>query len=346
MMPLRFVFVLSIMALAGCSRSSKPFLGEPWPKKLSEWKLFEREGVKLKPAAGVIPYDLNSPLFSDYAEKERFVWMPAGTSATYHETETFEFPKGAVIAKTFAYGGKRIETRLLVNGDAGWTPLPYVWNDDQTEATLDLAADARAFDYKHASGETLKIDYVIPNQNQCKGCHDQAKRTTPIGPKARNLNREFDYPDGRENQLVRWTKIGYLKGAPADPPKLPNYLDAKTGTLEQRARAYLDINCAHCHNPNGPANTTGLYLTATNTKATELGVCKVPVAAGQAGTHRFGIQPGNPDESIVIHRMMSVEPKVMMPELGRSVVHREGVELIRAWIQSIQGDCSGATLGY
>jgi hypothetical protein len=123
--------------------------------------------------------------------------------------------------------------------------------------------------------------------------------------------------------------------------------DPATGSIEARARAYIEINCAHCHNPQAAANTTGLYLTASETDPARLGVCKVPVAAGNgSGDLRFGVTPGKPEESILMRRVESVEPKVLMPELGRSVVHREGVALVRQWIDSLKGECAAANRSY
>ena len=111
-------------------------------------------------------------------------------------------------------------------------------------------------------------------------------------------------------------------------------------TLEQRARAYLDANCGHCHNAEGPADTSGLFLTADQKDPMRWGFCKVPVAAGHgAGDLRFDLVHGQPDESILLRRMNSAEPKVMMPEIGRSVVHREGVDLIRQWVAETRGNC-------
>ena len=342
---------------AACgTRSVRPHLTEPFPNKLSAWRLFIGDPAALKPNAGVIPYDLNTPLFSDYATKYRFVWMPPGTSATYNDTEAFDFPVGTIFSKTFAFpdadqGGKQriIETRLLVKGQSGWVTLPYVWNREQTEATLDVAADPATVHWVHPSGTRYTIDYVIPNTNQCKGCHDRSKTVTPIGPKARNLNKDFSYPEGRFNQLAYWTKVGYLKGAPPPDraPKLAVWDDPLTGTLDARARAYLDTNCGHCHNPRGPANTTGLYLTAAQTDPMRLGLCKVPVSAGQgSGDLLFDVVQGKPEESILIHRMESTTPKIMMPELGRSMVHQEGVALIREWIASLPGSCNAAKSGH
>jgi len=326
-----------------CSRKPagvRTYLAEPFPKHLSEWGLFTGRAVEMKPAAGVVPYDLNTPLFSDFATKQRYIWMPAGTAATYSDTDTFEFPVGAIIAKTFSYPGRVIETRILVHARDGWVGLPYVWNAEGTEANLEIAPDPQKVDFTTASGEKLTIDYVIPNMNQCKGCHENAKRMIPIGPKARHLNREYDYADGKANQLVKWTQAGYLKGAPAEAPRAAVWNDPSSGTLDQRARAYLDINCAHCHNPKGPAGTSGLYLHTTETEAVHLGACKGPVATGPgSGGFKYGIVPGKAEESILIHRMESGTPKVMMPELGRSVIHREGVALIRSWIDAMKGGC-------
>ncbi len=342
--------VAAALGLSLCAVSCGPGklrsrLEEPFPRKLSDWGLFTGRLAELKPAARVTPYEINTPLFSDYAQKQRFVWMPEGVQAQYLDPEVVQFPTGTILSKTFSFDARHVETRLLVNGQRGWIPLVYVWNAAQTEAMLEQVPDAMAIEWRHPSGNLLKIDYVIPNTNQCKGCHDQGlgelKTTLPIGPTARQLNRDYDYGGGRENQLVHWTRAGLLRGAPASPPRLAVWNDPATGSVEARARAYLEINCAHCHNRQAAANTTGLYLGAAEADASRLGVCKVPVAAGNgSGDLRFGVMPGRPDESILIHRMESVEPKVLMPELGRSVVHREGVALVGQWINLLQGDCS------
>jgi uncharacterized repeat protein (TIGR03806 family) len=333
---------------SACSKQVHKHVQEPYPTKLSAWRLFTGKSADLHPNDRVVPYDLVTPLFSDYATKSRFVWMPVGTSAVYNDTQAFEFPVGTIFSKTFAYpesAGKQrlIETRLLVHGNDGWTALPYVWNDGQTEAELQVAADPTVVHWTHPSGKVYTIDYVIPNQNQCKECHEKSKAAIPIGPKARNLNKDFDYPDGRANQLAYWTKVGYLKGAP-DPAQAPRAVawdNPASGTLEARAKTYLDVNCAHCHNSGGSANTSGLFLDAGQADLMRLGVCKVPVSAGHgAGDLLFDIVEGKPEESILIRRMDSDLPKVMMPELGRTLIHREGVDLIREWIKSRQGGCA------
>src|SRR5216684_5866683 len=139
----RLIFVAAFaLGLAGCGKDVRPHLVEPFPKKLSAWKLFTAD---LHPNTGVIPYDLNTTLFTDYATKRRYVWMPRGQAAVYEPDDTFDFPKGTILVKTFSYpdGGKErlIETRLLVHANDGWVPLPYVWNAQQTDAILDVNAD-------------------------------------------------------------------------------------------------------------------------------------------------------------------------------------------------------------
>ncbi len=336
---MRYVLALTLAILAGCTRrpaEPRTFLEEPFPKQLSAWGLFSE---KFEPRPGVLPYDLNTPLFSDYADKYRTVWMPAGRPAKYSATEVFDFPIGTVLSKTFSFDGRRIETRLLVKAKSGWVGLPYVWNKEQSDATLEIAPDAQEITH-----QGRQIHYAIPNMNQCKGCHENSRVMSPIGPKARHLNRDYAYAGGKQNQLAHWVKAGYLNQAPADALRAAVWNDPASGSLEQRARAYLDINCAHCHNEKGPANTSGLYLTMMETNPVALGTCKAPVATGPgSGTFRFSILPGKPDESIIIHRMQSRTPKIMMPELGRDVVHEEGLALIREWIAALSGDCSNKT---
>src|SRR5947209_5607104 len=320
----RAVPALAAILLSSCgylSKDVRAVLDEPFPKKLSQWRLFTGELKQLRPNTGVVPYDVNTPLFSDYAAKARFVWMPKGAAARYDPVDAFQFPPGAILAKTFSFAGRHIETRLLVNTRKGWVGVPYVWNKDQTDATLEIAPDPVTLQWTHPSGETMSIQYNIPNTNQCKGCHDRSKATVPIGPTARQLKRTFAYATGPENQLSYWKRAGYLTGAPP-PDRAPRnavWNDPSSGTLDQRARAYLDANCAHCHNSRGPADNTGLFLNAGQPDPLRLGFCKVPVAAGHgAGDLRFDLVHGRPDDSILVRRLNSVEPKVMMPEIGRS----------------------------
>ncbi|HLV89184.1 MAG TPA: SO2930 family diheme c-type cytochrome [Candidatus Sulfotelmatobacter sp.] len=344
-----------LSACMGCSRSATPvhpFLTEPFPDKLSDWHLFTAFSPALQPNQRVIPYDLNTPLFSDYASKYRFVWMPAGTSAAYHEDGVFDFPVGTILAKTFAFPvdghpdrERSVETRLLVHTQTGWVGLPYIWNDRQTEARLDLAPDPVPIRYTDAAGRRHDFTYFIPNSNECKQCHENNRVMLPIGPKARNLNKDFSYADGAANQLEYWSRIGYLSGAQdaQRAPSVAKWNDA-SASLDARARAYLDINCAHCHQPGGTAGYTGVDLrfnAGGRPEAKEagdvrtFGVCKSPNSAGRVGQLTYDLVPGQPDQSILLARMLSVRPKEMMPQIGRSLVHEEGTALIREWIQSL-----------
>lgn len=377
-MQLRSLAMLALATLlcACASRdTSVHFFAEGQPKALSEWGVLKSEGGRLSLNAGVVPYDLNSPLFSDYAHKLRTIWMPKGKSARYDAHDSFDFPVGTIISKTFYYplpgdgkwDGKSvarkatnnelqdesldlskvrlIETRLLVRREKGWEAMPYVWNEAQTDATLKRAGDLISLDLVDAAGGREAADYQVPDQNQCASCHATDNKTRalhPIGPKARHLNRNFAYAAGSENQLAHLTRVGYLTGAPdpAQAPRNADWQDAARAKLEDRARAYLDVNCGHCHSQTGPAITSGMWLDAAITDRLKLGFCKQPVAAGKGtGNRLYDIAPGQADASVLVFRMDSDDPSVMMPELGRSVVHREGVELIREWINAQKGAC-------
>ncbi len=344
------LILLALGCFASCGRGSgvQSYLEEPFPKRLSDWQLFVKGATPLVPNQRVVPYDLNTPLFSDYASKYRFVWMPEGTAATYHEEEAFAFPVGAILSKTFAYpatdsssGERLIETRLLVNTESGWVSLPYVWNAEQTDAILQIAGSTAHIGMTDASGQVQTIRYNIPNTNECAQCHDLSKTLLPVGTKARQLNRDFAYPDGTANQLDYWTKIGYLTGAPPSSaaPKLAVWNDSQSASMEARARAYLDGNCAHCHRANGSAGYTAFLLDWKETDPRRLGYCKSPNSAGFSGNLAFDVVPGKPDESILIYRMQSTRAKEMMPEIGRSTIHQEGLALIREWVASLKGKC-------
>ena len=309
---------------------------------LSDYRLFRSPMSDLLPADGVFEYELNTPLFSDYSQKQRLVQLPPGTSVQYTSTGPLDFPVGTVIAKTFFYtedindkSSKKllIETRILEHRKSGWIGIPYIWNEDQTEARLAVAGGEVDVSWKHTDGELRKNVHLVPNLNDCKRCHTNVVME-PIGPKANNLNRDFDYHQGSENQLVHWSRNGVLTGAP-DPDSIPRLADWNDPSvdIERRARAYLDVNCAHCHNPIGPARNSGLHLNIDETKPYHLGTYKTPVAAGKGtGGRLYGIVPGKPDESILEYRMRTTNPGEIMPEFGKSLVHLEGLALIRQWI--------------
>lgn len=318
------------------------------PKEnLSDYGFFTGNIAEQQPAPGVVPYALNTPLFSDYAEKLRFVKLPTGQTVAYNATDVLAFPVGTTLIKTFFYpndfrdekkGRRLVETRLLIYEESGWKALTYVWNSAQTDAALEVAGESTEVAYVDAEGRKQRHGYVVPNLNQCKGCHNRSERLKPIGPSVRQLNGELAYADGTENQLRHWQKAGMLTGLPdlKDCPKTPVWNRPETGSLDARARAWLDVNCAHCHRPDGPASTSGLNLSVDETAPTALGIRKTPVAAGRgSGGREFDIVPGKPDASILMYRLTSTDPGVMMPELGRKTTHREGVELVRAWIKSL-----------
>ncbi len=343
---------LAFAVLAGLGCSSQPavqlHLEQPFPAKLSTWHLFRSTSPQLQPNHGVVPYDLNTPLFSDYASKYRFVWMPPGTSAQYRDGASFEFPVGTILVKTFAFpvaassSEKLIETRLLVHTQSAWKPLTYIWNNAQTEATLEAVPDPVKIKFTSSSGKRHDFTYVIPNANECRECHDNQKMLLPIGPKARNLNKDYAYLEGAENQLDHWSRVGYLQGLPppSSRPRAAKWDDPGSGSLDARARAYLDNNCAHCHQPGGQAGYTGVDFRLTQREISQQGLCKSPNSAGFVGALRFDLVPGRPDDSILIYRLESTAPKISMPALSRDIVHEEGVQLLREWISSLPGACS------
>ncbi len=299
-------------------------------------------------------YDLNTPLFSDYAHKLRTIYTPDGEITSLNmDGDALDFPVGTIISKTFYYPKgandnevlkanyavqnnddslplntvKLIESRILARRKDGWIALPYVWNDEQTEAILKRTGDVKRLTLVDDDKKT-PFAYIVPNTNQCAGCHatnNTTREIVPIGPKIRHL-KSLDLFD-----------LGSVQEG------LANNSDWQDDSLavESRARAYLDINCSHCHNEVGPADTSGLHLTPGTPIGPHLGLCKTPIAAGTGtGNRKYGIVPGKPDDSIFVYRMNSDNPAVMMPELGRSLVHEEGVELITDWITSLNGDCS------
>jgi uncharacterized repeat protein (TIGR03806 family) len=349
---------------------SKPVnvdLDGPMPERLSSFNFFAWDAPTGMPTfnAEVVPYDLNTPLFSDYAVKYRAIYVPAGSGgAAFKAAGALDFPVGSVVLKSFAFPAdlraptedvQIVETRLLVRYADGWQAFPYIWNEDQTDAVLSPAGAVRGIDMVDATGTGVTANYLIPQKNQCANCHarkpDGASSPvmTLLGPSARQLDRTYDYggSHGVENQLVRLADAGILTDLPALDTITPTFdfrpIEAggvaavAPDQLDRAARDYLDANCAHCHNPSGVQGISSqLFLNHDNTDPFHLGICKQPGSAGLGtGGFKYDIVPGNPDASVLSFRITTTAPGAIMPLLGRSLVHARGTELIRAWIEAM-----------
>jgi len=318
-------------------------------RKLSAYSLFE-DPVRQVPQEGMVAYDIINPLFSDYAHKHRFILLPDGGSMAYDESDVFALPVGSVLVKTFSYPAdfrnpndnvRLIETRLLVHtSDRGWMGAAYLWNEEQTDAELSIAGNRLPMEWIHFDGSKRSSQYTVPNMNQCKFCHAGYGKLQPLSLTARQLNHDFPADDdSMENLLAGWSNQGILTGAPTptDIPRAADWDDPASGSLFDRVRGYFDTHCTHCHNPQGLASSKridlryeqmepwsrGIELRSTGGHHTASGLQKV-------------IVPGHPERSAVYLRMKSQNFTFMMPQLGRSVVHEEGIKLVADWIRSLQ----------
>jgi len=319
-----YIFALGslIAGVMGWNRISDISIhSQAYPKILSEYGFFEN-GIGMKPSSQLIPYDLKVPLFSDYAEKFRYIYIPDGKQADVDDKGFINFPIGSALIKSFGYekagAMQLIETRVLLRRETSWVALPYVWNDEQNEAVLKLAGKRLNASFVDPKGQNRNINYAVPNKNQCKECHGLSGEVTPIGPKLRNLT------DDSLNRLIKNEKLQIVN------LKLPK---DKARGLEHQARSYLDINCGHCHNAKGSASNSGLFLNYEENNPKRYGIYKRPVAAGRgSGGLEYAIHPGKPERSILLYRMTSNEAGIAMPQLSRSIVDEEGTDLISEWI--------------
>ena len=328
------------------------------PARLSETGLFERTAEHLAPRGG-IAYALAHPLFSDYAHKFRTVHVPMDAKArAIDASRTLAFPVGTHITKTFYYpsaagavqltaapafagpaealntrGMRLIETRVLRRTSAGWEAVSYLWDENGQDARKARAGALLEL----ASSDGESFDYLVPDVNQCGGCHatDHGSGVlAPIGPKPGNLAA---VRHGTTSQYDDWAARGLVE--PSDAGFRPWPVGGSDA-----ARAYLDANCAHCHSNTGAADTAGLDLRFDAADA-DRGLCKSPVAAGRgSGGRDYDIWPGRADASILLFRLAHTDPGIMMPELGRSLVHEAGVARIRAWIDGLEGNCDAGSL--
>lgn len=305
--------IVSLMIIA-CNNASQVISNNiTFKDKLSEYGLFK---TALVPADGVTTIEIASTLFTDYAEKQRLLKIPAGKKVILQGDSLPAFPDGTIIAKTFYYtkdsSRQIIETRLLLLQHNKWNAATYRWNEDQQDASL-LNEGATV---PVTLGKNRTIAYRIPAQADCASCHRSGNDLSPIGPKAANLNIMVNREGTRQNQLNYLMNKGIL--APADVrsiPVLPDYNDTSV-SITARARAYLDINCAHCHSSTGMAANTSLklgYFTPYN---------------------QTGIEYNK--QNMIIR--MTTMGEFHMPKTGTTIVHQEGLQLVKQYIRSLQAN--------
>ncbi len=352
------IYFVALIILTSCNSDTTTFvepieespvvfnLEEVPYNSLSEYNFFEGDLKNLQPVYGVLPYDLNSTLFSDYAQKKRFVWMPKNTNASYvNDYSTLNFPTGAVLIKNFYYHNvqpenvtKIVETRIMIKKETNWIFANYVWNQEQTEAILTTQGSTVAINWIK-EGNNVSVNYRIPSHAECFTCHNKFDTPVPIGPKPQNLYKNYTYSDGEKNQLVAWQELGYLNANyPSNIDHTVSWKDPSQ-PLNLRARSYIDINCAHCHSEESYCEYRPMrFAFQDNSNLENMGVCVEPdTNLNENLTHI--IKPNHPEKSVVYFRISATEEQYRMPLLGRTLQHREGVKLIEDWINTLNNIC-------
>ena len=317
---------------------------EPY-ENLSDYNFFEGELNNLEPVYGVIPYEPISSLFVDYAHKKRFIWMPQGTQANYvNDYSTLDFPVGTILIKNFYYEHVQpqnttriLETRLMLRQSNGWQFANYIWNDEQTEASLDLTGRNIPVEWIE-NGETKNVTYRVPSAAECYTCHKYGDASSPIGPKPQNLDKSYPYTSGVQNQLIKLIDFGYLHdNLPSTINSVVNWEDTSQ-PIGLRVRSYVDINCAHCHFDDGHCDYRPMrFAFYENEDLINMGVCVQPEDLFN-GLNLI-IAPQDPNRSMLYYRISSTQQEERMPLLGRTLVHQEAVNMIEEWINSLTEIC-------
>lgn len=288
---------------------------------LSELNLFSGNIGDLNPSPYAFEYDLSTRLFSDYAHKQRLIALPEGEKMTYNGDGFPLFPDNTLIAKTFYYnndetdlsqGRHIIETRVLIKINGSWELGNYKWNESQTDATIDTAGAVVPVTWVDNEGASQSINYEIPSSTDCFTCHSNNSEATPIGPRLRTLNFNVN----GSNQLQTLIDNNMLEGLtdPTTVSVLPNWEDTSLG-LERRARAYMDVNCAHCH--------------------IEGGFCEFQ--SGLRLSYETAFEESNISQSSgsILARIQNNIPQYGMPLIGTTILHDEGVSLLVDYINSL-----------
>ena len=335
------LYVLSSSGSALTLEETVPGGGEALPVQLSDTGIFT-DMTNLTPASGLIEYDLNQPFWSDNAVKRRWMGIPDGQTITFDATGAWQFPVGTVLIKHFemlltegdANSARRLETRLLIHTDSGWEGYTYRWNVDETDATLLSGRETETITVNLAGGGTRDQLYEYPSRANCSNCHTQVAGFA-LGLRTRQLNRDFDYTNATDNQLRSLNNIDLFStdiGSDDDYAALPA-LDDTSVSVEQRARAYLAVNCAQCHQPGGPTpvNIDLRFDTAAN----NMNILSAAPQVGDLGlTNAAIVRPGNKEQSVLWERLRRTDT-TRMPPIGSHLVDDEAVTVIGEWIDGL-----------
>jgi len=343
--------------LPGVAGGTTAFLGFPeraedWaqsPPRLSQTRAFQ-DTARFELSTGLLPYSVQSPLFSDGSHKQRWLALPSGATIGFAESGAWSFPEGSVFVKEFDLALdereptrlRRLETRfLIVTSAGGFYGLSYVWNDAQTDAELRAEGHDEALTITGADGTVRTQTYTFPAQNDCPKCHSEIAGGV-LGARTAQLNGDYDYPgaDGAEsfsaNQLSTWERLGFFDRVIGDRsfseyPQLADLRDTSK-PAEQRIRSYWESNCSMCHNADSPIPS---WDARYSTSLEHQGVLAAESYAGPRADGLVLVAPGEPDRSVMLLRATSTEPLVRMPPLLRNRVDEDYVELLRSWISSL-----------
>ncbi|MEW8508135.1 MAG: PQQ-dependent sugar dehydrogenase [Candidatus Thiodiazotropha sp.] len=295
------------------------------PTMLSGWGCFQAGDVE-NFSDYVIPYNINALLWSDFADKERFMAIPEESTVSIDAEGRFDFPPGSVLGKHFRLDGELIETRLLMrHANSGWRGYSYEWNDTLSDAVLLENAKEKAF-----TDQT----WHYPSPAECLLCHTTISGVA-LGPELGQLNRDFPYPARSANQLMTYEAIGLLADSLNDLQRSTAFyaVDDTAYSAERRARSYLHSNCAMCHQPGGTGGGD-LDLRMSADLSTS-GLCNRAPLAGDLGLNNpVLLKPGDPDNSILVLRMETLG-EARMPPLGSSEIDTQAAAVVREWVSTL-----------
>ncbi len=329
------LFVVSLNGTLHGFELADPGAGGPVAEKLSTTGIFTDLST-LTAAAGFIEYGLALPFWSDGSSKRRWFGLPDAATIGFDPTAPWQLPVGSVLVKHFeislddgAAGDRRLETRLLLHRPEGWQGFTYRWDADGQDATLLAGREQQPL---VVSG--LTFDYVFPSRTDCLGCHVAAAGSA-LGLETRQLNLDFPFPLATDNQLRSYDHIGLFDSDVGEVEQYAVYPDPDDDAepLALRARAYLEVNCAPCHRPDGGTNVA-LDL-RFDTAVEAMAAVDVPPQGGTLGLEAARIiAPGARESSVLWERMRRLDT-TRMPPLASNRVDTSGVELIGAWIDSL-----------